>query len=50
MLRGDFVSRYEREYPSATSCFREDFDACIADALRYSKNGSTFRQRYSSRR
>ena len=30
MLKDDFVSRYEREYPSATACFLDDFDACIA--------------------
>lgn len=30
MLRKDFVARYERQYPSATACFLEDFDACIA--------------------
>ncbi|MDW8468440.1 MAG: transposase [Burkholderiales bacterium] len=26
----DFVARYEREYPSATACFLDDFEACIA--------------------
>jgi putative transposase len=30
MLKDDFVARYERDYPSATSCFLDDFDACIA--------------------
>lgn len=30
LLRDDFVARYEREYPSATSCFLDDFEACIA--------------------
>jgi putative transposase len=30
MAKEDFVARYEREYPSATSCFLDDFDACIA--------------------
>lgn len=30
MAKEDFVSRYERDYPSATSCFLDDFDACIA--------------------
>jgi transposase-like protein len=30
MLKDDFVARYEREYPSATACFLDDFDACIA--------------------
>lgn len=30
MLRDDFIARYEREYPSATACFLDDFDACIA--------------------
>jgi putative transposase len=26
----DFVARYERDYPSATACFLDDFEACIA--------------------
>ena len=30
MLKDDFVGRYGREYPSATACFLDDFDACIA--------------------
>lgn len=30
MAKEDFVCRYERDYPSATSCFLDDFDACIA--------------------
>lgn len=30
MAKEDFVARYEREYPSATSCFLDDFDACTA--------------------
>jgi putative transposase len=30
MAKEDFVLRYERDYPSATSCFLDDFDACIA--------------------
>jgi putative transposase len=30
MLKDDFVARYERDYPSATSCFLDDFDACVA--------------------
>ena len=30
LLKDDFVARYERDYPSATSCFLDDFDACIA--------------------
>jgi Transposase, Mutator family len=30
MLKDDFVVRYERDYPSATACFLDDFDACIA--------------------
>jgi transposase-like protein len=30
MAKEDFVARYERDYPSATSCFLDDFDACIA--------------------
>ena len=31
MAKEDCVSRYERDYPSATKCFLEDFEACIAD-------------------
>lgn len=30
MAKEDFVSRYERDYPSATACFLDDFEACIA--------------------
>ena len=30
MAKEDFVERYERDYPSATKCFLDDFDACIA--------------------
>lgn len=30
MLKNDFAARYERDYPSATTCFLEDFGACIA--------------------
>ncbi|HEU4352508.1 MAG TPA: IS256 family transposase [Burkholderiales bacterium] len=30
MLKDDFAVRYERDYPSATSCFLDDFAACIA--------------------
>jgi transposase-like protein len=30
MAKDDFVARFEREYPSATSCFLDDFDACTA--------------------
>jgi hypothetical protein len=30
MAKEDFVGRYECDYPSATSCFLDDFDACIA--------------------
>ena len=26
----DFVAHYEREYPTATKCFLDDFQACIA--------------------
>lgn len=29
-LREDFVREYERELPSATQCFLDDFDACTA--------------------
>jgi transposase-like protein len=29
-LRDDFVEQYEKELPSATKCFLDDFDACIA--------------------
>lgn len=30
LLKDDFVARYEREYPSVTAFFVEDFEACIA--------------------
>ncbi|MGH7947387.1 MAG: IS256 family transposase [Opitutaceae bacterium] len=30
MAKDDFVSRYERDYPSATVCFLDDFEACVA--------------------
>jgi transposase-like protein len=30
IAREDFVARYEREFPSATACFLDDFEACIA--------------------
>ena len=30
ILRDDLVARFEQDYPSATACFLEDFDACIA--------------------
>jgi putative transposase len=30
MAKDDFVSQYEREYPSATQCFLDDFEACVA--------------------
>ena len=30
MARDEFVRRYERELPSATACFLDDFEACIA--------------------
>jgi len=30
IAKEDFVERYERDYPSATSCFLDDFEACIA--------------------
>ena len=30
LLRDDLVSRYERELPTASACFLDDFDACIA--------------------
>lgn len=29
-LGDDFVERFGREFPSATKCFQEDFEACIA--------------------
>jgi putative transposase len=30
ITREDFVSRYERDYSSATACFLDDFEACAA--------------------
>jgi transposase-like protein len=30
MARDDFVMQYDRDYPSATACFLDDFEACIA--------------------
>lgn len=30
MAKDDFVSQYEREYPSATACFLDDFEACVS--------------------
>jgi transposase-like protein len=30
MAKDDFVTQYEREYPSATQCFLDDFEACVA--------------------
>jgi transposase-like protein len=30
LLRDEFVTRFERELPSATACFLDDFEACIA--------------------
>ena len=30
VLRDDFVRRYEADLPSATKCFLDDFEACIA--------------------
>jgi transposase-like protein len=30
MAKEDFVTQYEAHYPSATKCFLDDFDACIA--------------------
>lgn len=30
LAKEEFVRRYERELPSATACFLDDFDACIA--------------------
>ena len=30
MAKEDFVSHYERDYPSATACFLDDFEACVA--------------------
>ena len=30
MAKEDFVVQYERDYPSATACFLDDFDACVS--------------------
>jgi putative transposase len=30
MAKEDFVSRYQGDYPSATACFLDDFEACVA--------------------
>jgi transposase-like protein len=30
IAKEEFVARHEREYPSATACFLDDFEACIA--------------------
>ena len=30
MAKEDFVAQYERDYPSATKCFLDDFEACVA--------------------
>ena len=30
IAREEFVTRYAPEYPSATACFLDDFEACIA--------------------
>lgn len=30
IAKEEFVTRYERDYPSATACFLDDFEACIA--------------------
>jgi transposase-like protein len=30
LAKQEFVARYERQYPSATACFLDDFEACIA--------------------
>ena len=30
VLREDLVARFGKEYPTATRCFEEDFEACIA--------------------
>jgi transposase-like protein len=33
LLKDDFIKRYETKCPSATSCFRDDFEACIAQLV-----------------
>jgi putative transposase len=30
MAKDDFVMHYERDYPSATACFLDDFEACVS--------------------
>ena len=30
MAKEDFVVQYERDYPSATACFLDDFEACVS--------------------
>lgn len=30
MAKDDFVAQYERDYPSATACFLDDFAACVS--------------------
>ena len=30
MAKEDFVTQYEAEYPSATKCFLDDFEACVS--------------------
>lgn len=30
MAKEDFVTQYDRDYPSATKCFLDDFEACVA--------------------
>jgi len=30
MAKEDFVAQYEADYPSATKCFLDDFEACVA--------------------
>ena len=30
MAKDDFVTQYERDYPSATACFLDDFGACVS--------------------
>lgn len=30
LVRDEFVKRFEREFPTATACFLDDFEACIA--------------------
>jgi putative transposase len=30
LVKDEFVKRFEREFPTATACFLDDFEACIA--------------------